>query len=60
VLYQKALEYSSLLEGGAQTVVDAYSGVGTVALFMTSRAARVYALEIVRGGRWKTPVEMRR
>jgi len=49
VLYQKALEYSGLLEGGAQTVVDAYSGVGTVALFMASRADKVHALEVVQG-----------
>jgi len=49
VLYQKALEFSGLLEGGAQTVVDAYSGIGTVALFIAAHAHRVLALEIVRG-----------
>jgi len=48
LLYKKALEYSGLLDGEANTVVDAYSGIGTVALFMAGHARRVYALEIVR------------
>lgn len=45
VLYQKALEYAVLT--GAETVVDAYSGVGTIALFLAGHAKKVYGLEVV-------------
>ncbi|MHB8985317.1 MAG: 23S rRNA (uracil(1939)-C(5))-methyltransferase RlmD [Eubacteriales bacterium] len=43
VLYQKAMEYAALT--GAETVVDAYSGVGTIALYLAGRAKKVYGLE---------------
>jgi 23S rRNA (uracil1939-C5)-methyltransferase len=45
VLYQKALEYAALT--GVETVVDAYSGVGTIALFLAGHAQKVYGLEVV-------------
>ena len=45
VLYQKALEYAALT--GGETVVDAYSGVGTIALYLAGRAKKVYGLEVV-------------
>jgi len=45
VLYKKALEYAALT--GAETVVDAYSGVGTIALFLAGHAKKVYGLEVV-------------
>ncbi|MFZ5647569.1 MAG: 23S rRNA (uracil(1939)-C(5))-methyltransferase RlmD [Bacillota bacterium] len=49
VLYQKALEYADLDQGRDRTVVDAYSGIGTIALFFAGRAKKVYALEVVPG-----------
>jgi len=45
VLYKKALEYAALT--GVETVVDAYSGVGTIALFLAGHAKKVYGLEAV-------------
>jgi 23S rRNA (uracil1939-C5)-methyltransferase len=45
VLYDKALEYAKLT--GEETVVDAYSGIGAVALYMARQAGHVYGLEIV-------------
>ncbi|MFZ5643816.1 MAG: 23S rRNA (uracil(1939)-C(5))-methyltransferase RlmD [Bacillota bacterium] len=48
VLYRKALEYSGLEVRKGLTVVDAYSGVGTIALFMARHAKKVYGLEVVR------------
>jgi 23S rRNA (uracil1939-C5)-methyltransferase len=44
VLYEKVLEYAALT--GAETVVDAYSGVGTIALYLAGRAKKVYGLEV--------------
>lgn len=49
VLYRKALEYAELDPDRRQTVVDAYSGVGTIALFMAGRAEKVYGLEAAAG-----------
>lgn len=43
-LYQIVLNYAGLT--GKETVLDVYSGTGTIALFLSPRAARVYALEI--------------
>jgi len=43
VLYNKVLEYTSLT--GAETVVDAYSGVGTIALYLAKRAKKIFGLE---------------
>jgi len=45
VLYEKVLEYAALT--GAETVLDAYSGVGTIALFLAGCAKKVYGLEVV-------------
>lgn len=45
VLYNKALEYASL--SGKETVVDAYSGIGTISLFLSQKAKRVIGIEVV-------------
>jgi len=42
-LYNKVLEYASLT--GTETVIDAYSGVGAIALYLAKIAKRVYGLE---------------
>lgn len=44
-LYQKALEYAA--PTGGETVVDAYSGIGVIALFLAGYAKKVYGLEVV-------------
>ena len=45
VLYNKVLEYAQL--AGAEEVVDAYCGVGTIALFLSQRAKGVIGIETV-------------
>ncbi|OPZ51458.1 MAG: 23S rRNA (uracil-C(5))-methyltransferase RlmCD [Firmicutes bacterium ADurb.BinA052] len=45
-LYRKAVEYAGLT--GRERVLDAYSGVGTVSLFMARAAREVYGIESVR------------
>ncbi len=45
VLYGKAEEYAGLT--GAETVIDAYCGTGTITLFLARRAAKVYGIEVV-------------
>ncbi|MCJ7840958.1 23S rRNA (uracil(1939)-C(5))-methyltransferase RlmD [Lederbergia sp. NSJ-179] len=45
VLYEKALEYADL--NGAETVIDAYCGIGTISLFLAQKAKKVYGVEIV-------------
>lgn len=45
-LYDKALEYASL-EGG-ETVFDLYCGIGTIAMFLSSKASKVYGIESVK------------
>jgi 23S rRNA (uracil1939-C5)-methyltransferase len=45
VLYGKALEYAALT--GAETVIDAYCGIGTITLFLARHARIVYGVEIV-------------
>ena len=45
VLYKKALEYADLK--GAETVIDAYCGIGTISLFLSQKAKKVYGVEIV-------------
>jgi 23S rRNA (uracil1939-C5)-methyltransferase len=45
VLYKKALEYANLT--GSETVFDAYCGAGTISLFLSRNAKKVYGVEIV-------------
>ena len=45
VLYNKALEYADLK--GEETVFDAYCGIGTISLFLSKKAKKVYGVEIV-------------
>lgn len=45
VLYSKALEYANL--SGNETVFDAYCGTGTITLFLSQKAKKVYGVEIV-------------
>ena len=45
VLYKKALEYANL--GGKEIVIDAYCGIGTISLFLSQKAKKVYGVEIV-------------
>ena len=45
VLYGKALEYAQLT--GGETVFDAYCGTGTITLFLSQKAKKVYGVEII-------------
>ena len=45
VLYGKALEYANL--AGEETVIDAYCGTGTITLFLSKKAKKVYGVEII-------------
>ncbi|GIN88212.1 23S rRNA (uracil-C(5))-methyltransferase RlmCD [Heyndrickxia sporothermodurans] len=45
VLYDQALKYANLT--GNETVIDAYCGIGTISLFLTEKAKKVYGVEIV-------------
>ncbi|MGK4044867.1 23S rRNA (uracil(1939)-C(5))-methyltransferase RlmD [Heyndrickxia oleronia] len=45
VLYDQALKYAGLT--GQETVIDAYCGIGTISLFLTEKAKKVYGVEIV-------------
>jgi len=45
VLYEKALEYADL--SGNETVFDIYCGIGTISLFLSEKAAKVYGVEVV-------------
>lgn len=45
VLYSKALEYAELT--GDEVVFDAYCGTGTISLFLSQKAKKVYGVEIV-------------
>lgn len=45
VLYHRVLAYAALT--GPEKVLDAYCGVGTIALYLSRRAGRVLALEVV-------------
>ncbi len=45
VLYKKALEYAGLT--GKETVFDLYCGIGTISLFLSQMAAKVYGVEVV-------------
>ena len=44
-LYNLALEYAGLT--GQETVWDLYCGIGTISLFMASKAKKVYGVEII-------------
>jgi len=45
ILYGKALEYADLT--GNETVFDLYCGIGTISLFLSQRAKKVYGIEEV-------------
>lgn len=45
VLYNKALEYADL--SGDEVVFDAYCGTGTITLFLSQKAKKVYGVEII-------------
>lgn len=45
VLYNKTMEYAALT--GKETVIDAYCGIGTITLFLSKKAKKVYGIEIV-------------
>lgn len=45
VLYNQAVAYAGLT--GAETVLDAYCGVGSLTLFLARQAHRVYGIEVV-------------
>lgn len=45
VLYNKALEYANL--SGTETVFDLYCGIGTISLFLSEKAKKVYGVEVV-------------
>ncbi len=45
VLYGKALEYANLK--GNETVFDLYCGIGTISLFLSEKAGKVYGIEVV-------------
>lgn len=45
VLYSKAMEYAGLT--GEETVFDAYCGAGTISLFLSQKAKKVYGVEMV-------------
>ncbi|EJO5346879.1 23S rRNA (uracil(1939)-C(5))-methyltransferase RlmD [Clostridium botulinum] len=46
VLYKKALEFAELK--GKEIVFDAYCGTGTISLFLSQRAKKVYGVEIIK------------
>jgi 23S rRNA (uracil1939-C5)-methyltransferase len=45
ILYHKALEYAGLT--GNEIVFDAYCGTGTISLFLSQKAKKVYGVEII-------------
>ncbi|WP_125154024.1 23S rRNA (uracil(1939)-C(5))-methyltransferase RlmD [Clostridium rectalis] len=45
ILYNKVLEFADLK--GEETVFDAYCGTGTISLFLSQNAKKVYGVEIV-------------
>ena len=45
ILYKKALEFAALT--GEEVVFDAYCGTGTISLFLSKKAKKVYGVEIV-------------
>lgn len=45
VLYNKAIEYANLT--GEETIFDLYCGIGTIGIFASAKAKRVYGIEVV-------------
>ena len=45
ILYNKAIEYASLT--GKETIFDLYCGIGTIGIFASSKAKKVYGIEVV-------------
>lgn len=45
ILYGKTVEYAGLT--GKETVFDLYSGIGTISLFLSDKAKKVYGIEVV-------------
>jgi 23S rRNA (uracil1939-C5)-methyltransferase len=45
LLYGKVLEYAALT--GEETVFDLYCGIGTISLFLSQKAGKVYGVEVV-------------
>lgn len=45
VLYSKVLEFAELT--GEETVIDAYSGIGTITLALAEKAKEVYGIELI-------------
>jgi 23S rRNA (uracil1939-C5)-methyltransferase len=44
VLYEKVLEYATL--SGKETVLDIYCGAGTISIYLSERARKVYGIEV--------------
>lgn len=47
LLYQKVVSYADLGDQKVKGVLDAYSGIGTIALYLARQAKRVYTIEVV-------------
>ena len=45
VLYNKAIEYANLT--GTETIFDLYCGIGTIGLFASKHASKLYGIEII-------------
>lgn len=45
VLYNKAIEYAKLT--GEETIFDLYCGIGTIGIFASAKAKKVYGIEVV-------------
>lgn len=45
VLYNKAIEYANLT--GKETIFDLYCGIGTIGIFASAKAKRVYGIEVI-------------
>ena len=44
-LYSKALEFAALT--GTEKVIDVYSGIGTISLFLAQKVEKVYGVEVI-------------
>lgn len=45
VLYNKAIEYANLT--GEETIFDLYCGIGTIGIFASAKAKKVYGIEVI-------------